>query len=119
MARPIYTKRNYEIDVGPLIEEETKNGTEWNNKQEKVQQDFLWALGPNATHEITRFGYRTDPDNFKKDEKQSIYTTDLTNRKGTNTTDEIFLGQTNRYRNTERPLGQNKRIGRRKRFSTI
>ena len=36
-----YTKRKYEIDMGPLIEEEPMTGTdEWKTK-EKIQQDFL------------------------------------------------------------------------------
>ena len=26
---------------------------EWNTKQEKIQQDFLWELGPEATHQKT------------------------------------------------------------------
>ena len=35
-------------------------GTEWITKEEKIQQDFLWALGPEATHQITRFEDRTE-----------------------------------------------------------
>ena len=47
-----HTKQKNDIDIGPLIKEETITGTEWNNK-EKIQQDFLWALGPEATHQLT------------------------------------------------------------------
>ena len=50
-----YTKRKYQIDIGLLIKEETMNGTERNTKEEKIQQDFLWALGPKATHQIPPF----------------------------------------------------------------
>ena len=39
----------------------------WNTKQKKIQQDFLWALGPEATHQITKSDYRTDPDNIRID----------------------------------------------------
>ena len=60
-----YTKRKYEIDIESLIKEETMTGTEWNNKEATIQQDFLWALGPEETHQITRSEYRTDPDNIK------------------------------------------------------
>ena len=31
-------------------------GTEWNTKEEKIQQEILWALGPEAAHQITRSG---------------------------------------------------------------
>ena len=29
------------IDIGPLIKEETMNGTEWEVKKEQIQQDFF------------------------------------------------------------------------------
>ena len=41
----------------PLINEETITGTEWNTEEKKIQQDFLWSLGPEATHLITRSEY--------------------------------------------------------------
>ena len=31
-------------------------------KQEKRQQDFLWALGLAETHQLTKSEYRTDQD---------------------------------------------------------
>ena len=49
-----------DTDIGPLIKEETMTGTEWNRIEEKIQ-DFIWALGPKATHQITRPEYRTEP----------------------------------------------------------
>ena len=61
-----YTKSKYEIDIGPLIKEYMTGTDERNTKQEKIQQDFLWALGPEATHQITRSEYRSDPDNIKR-----------------------------------------------------
>ena len=36
-----YTKRKYEVDIGPLIEVETKTGTHWNTEEGKIQQGFL------------------------------------------------------------------------------
>ena len=69
-----YTKRKYEIDIGPLIKEENMPGTdEWNSKQEKIQQDFLWALGTEATQQITRSEYRTKSDNIKIDKLIKLY----------------------------------------------
>ena len=68
------TKRKDKIDIGLLIKDKNMPGTdEWNNKQEKIQQDFLWALGHKATHQIIRSEYRTDPDNIKIDKPIKLY----------------------------------------------
>ena len=48
-------------------------GTDWNTKEEKIQQDFLWALGPQATHQIPRSEYRTDSENNEKDKLFELY----------------------------------------------
>ena len=46
----------------------------WNTKQtEKIQQDFLWALGPETTHQIARSEYQTDPDNIRIDKLIKLY----------------------------------------------
>ena len=59
------TKRNYDTDIGPLIREETMNGTEWDATEEKIQQDFLQALRPETIHQITLSEYRTELDKIK------------------------------------------------------
>ena len=46
-----YTNRKRNIDIGPLFKEGAITETEWKTKKEKIQQDFLWALGPEATHQ--------------------------------------------------------------------
>ena len=38
---------------------------ECNTKEEKIQQDFLWALEPEATHQITKSECRTNPNKIK------------------------------------------------------
>ena len=43
-----HTKRKYDADIRPIIKEETMNGTEWEVKEEKVQQHFLSILGPKS-----------------------------------------------------------------------
>ena len=68
-----YTKRKYEIDIGPLFTGETMTGTEWKTKEEEIQQDFLWALEPETTHQITRSEYQTDPDIIKTDKLIKLY----------------------------------------------
>ena len=49
-------EKKYFTEIGPLIKE-TMNDSHWELKQQKIQQDFLWALGPEATHEKTRSEY--------------------------------------------------------------
>ena len=95
-----YTKRKYEIDIRPLSKEETMAGTnEWSTKEEKIQQDFLWALRPKATHQITKSDYRTDPDNIKIDKLKKNYITDIIYRKETNKNqEEISFGQNKKVR---------------------
>ena len=68
-----YTKRKYEIDIGPKIKEETMTGTECNTKEETIQQNFLRALGPRATHQIARSEYRADPDKIKVENLIKLY----------------------------------------------
>ena len=41
-------------DLGQLTKEDIMSGAEWNTKEKKIQQEFLWALGSEATHQITR-----------------------------------------------------------------
>ena len=38
---------------------------EWNTKEEKIPQYLLWALGPKATHQITKSEHRTEAANIK------------------------------------------------------
>ena len=51
----------------------TRNG-EWNTKAKKIQQEYSWwALGPEATHQITKSDYRTDSDNIELDKLLKLY----------------------------------------------
>ena len=40
------------MDIGPLIKKGTITETKGIQK-EKTQQEFVWALGPEATHQMT------------------------------------------------------------------
>ena len=40
-------------------------GTEWNTEEEKMKEDFLWALGNETRHQVTQSEYRTDPEKKK------------------------------------------------------
>ena len=69
-----YTKRKYEMKIGPLITTETMTGTdEWNTKEKNMQQDVSRAIGPQAMHQITRSEYRKDRENTKIDKLIKLY----------------------------------------------
>ena len=58
-----FTKREHEIDIAPLI----KGGdiTEWTGKEQLLQRDFIWVVGPEPLYQITRAEYKTKPDRIK------------------------------------------------------
>ena len=45
----------------------------WTLKENKIQQAFLWALEPEATHQKTKSEYRTDPDNTRNYKLKKLY----------------------------------------------
>ena len=66
--------------------------TEWKTKEEKVQQDLFWELGPETGDRRTRFECRTRPDNLKLDKLLRKYNRYFFYRKETITNhDEIFF----------------------------
>ena len=79
-------------------------GTEWNTKVGKVQQDFLWALGHEATHQKTQIpntkSNRTEKKHIKKFKH---YNRQCLLKKSNTKLKEILWGETNRHRNTGRP----------------
>ena len=50
-----YAKNKYNIDIGHPIKERTISETKGNMNEKKIQQDFLWALGSEVTHQTTRY----------------------------------------------------------------
>ena len=64
----IHKKNNF--DIGPLIREGTIK-TQWN--AEKIQQDFLWAVRPGTTRQITKSEHRIVPDKIKVDKLLKLY----------------------------------------------
>ena len=94
-------------------------GTEWNTKKETIHQDFLWALEPEATHQITRSEYQNEPDNIKIEKLINLYHRYYLPKRNKNNSRGDFLGKTNRYGNTGRPLREINRIRKRMRFSKL
>ena len=60
-----FTKREHKIDITPLIKGEDVTETGWTGKEEAIQEDFIWGVGPEALYQITRAEYKTDPDSIK------------------------------------------------------
>ena len=66
-------RRKDNIDIGPLVKEETLTETEKNIKEEKTQQGFLRAPAPKTKHQITRSKNSTAPNKIKIDKLIKVY----------------------------------------------
>ena len=61
-----YIKRTEKIDINELINEQPVTIADWEiNHEEKVKEEFLWALGPNALNEMTKSAYGENPTEMK------------------------------------------------------
>ena len=66
--------------------------TERSGKEQLIQEDFIWGVGPEALYQITRAEYKTEPDSIKIKDLIRLFT-------------EYYLPK----RNTCHNRGQNKR----------
>ena len=39
--------------------------TEWSGKEQLIQEDFIWGVGPEALYQMSRAEYKTEPDIIK------------------------------------------------------
>ena len=69
------------------------NATEEEVKEEKIQQDFLWALGPKVTHQLTRSVDRTEPDKIKSHKLIKLYNRDYLPKRNKKNWRRDFLSQ--------------------------
>ena len=61
-----YIKRTEKIDIIELINEQPVTITGWeSHHEEKVKEEFLWAIGPNALNEMTKSAYGENPTEVK------------------------------------------------------
>ena len=102
-----YTKRNYKIDIAELIRgaDITQNG--WTEKENEIQEDFIWGIGPEALHQMTRAEYKTDPDKTKIKDLIRLFNDIFFQKEIRTIIAEILLDQTVRNRNTGRLLKKN------------
>ena len=68
-----YIKRTERIDIIELINEQPVTITGWGTHEEKVKEEFLWALGPNALNEMTKSAYGENPTEMKIDRLIQLY----------------------------------------------
>ena len=81
-----FTKREHKIDITPLLKGEDITDSGWGAKEQAIQEDFIWGVGPEALFQITRTEYKTDPDSIKIKDLIRLYT-------------EYYLPQRNTYHN--------------------
>ena len=58
-----FFKREHKINIIPLMKREEI--TNWSGKEQTVQEDFIWGVGPEALYQISRAEYKTEPDSIK------------------------------------------------------
>ena len=60
-----FCKREHKIDIPPLLKSEEKSDTDWAEKEQATQEDFIWGVGQEALYRITRAENKTEPDSIK------------------------------------------------------
>ena len=48
--------------------------TEWSGKEQLIQEDFIWGVGPAALYQITGAEYKTEPDSIKVTDLIRLFT---------------------------------------------
>ena len=81
-----YTKRKYKTDIAELIRGEDMTQADWATKENQVQDDFIWGIGPEALYQMTRAEYKTEPDKIAIKELIRLF-------------NEYFLPKRNTYHN--------------------
>ena len=67
-----FSKQEHKIDIAPLNkgEEITQNG--WTGKEQAIQEDFNWVVGPED--QLMRAEYKTEPDTLKNKNLTRLFT---------------------------------------------
>ena len=73
------------MDIAELIREDMTQ-TDWATKENQVQDDFIWGIGPEALYQMTRAEYKTEPDKIAIKELIQLF-------------NEYFLPKRNTYNN--------------------
>ena len=81
-----FCKREHKIDIAPLLKGEEIMDTGWTGKEQAIQEDFIWGVGPEALYQITRAEYETEPDSIKIKDLIRLFT-------------EFYMPKRNTYHN--------------------
>ena len=81
-----FCKREHKIDIAPLLKGEEITDTGWTGKEQAIQEDFIWGVGPEALYQITRAEYKTEPDSIKIKDLIRLFT-------------EFYMPKRNTYHN--------------------
>ena len=57
-------EREQKMDIAPLLKGEEVTDTGWTEKEQAIQEDFLWptsGVGPEVLYQITRVEFKTEP----------------------------------------------------------
>ena len=88
---PQFCKREHKIDIAPLLKGENITDTNWNGKEQAVQEDFMWGVGPEALYQITRAENKTEPDSIKVKELIRLFTEFYTPKRNTYHNRGVFV----------------------------
>ena len=69
-----FTKREHKMYIAPLLEREDVTDTGCTEKEQLIQEDFIWGVGPEALYQITRADFKTEPDSIKLKELIKLFT---------------------------------------------
>ena len=69
-----FTKREHKRDTAPLLKEEDVTDTGCTGKEQLIQEDFIWGVGPEALYQISRAEFKTEPDSIKIKEMIKLFT---------------------------------------------
>ena len=81
-----FCKREHKIDIAPLLKGEEFTEANWTGKEQAVQEDFIWGVGPEALYQITRAENKTEPDSIKIKDLIRLFT-------------EFYMPKKNTYHN--------------------
>ena len=81
-----FCKREHNMDITPLVKGENMTDSGWSAKEQAIQEDFLWGVGPEALYQITRAEYKTEPDSIKVKDLIRLFT-------------EFYMPKRNTYHN--------------------
>ena len=74
------------MDIAELIRGKAMTQTDWATKENQIQDDFVWGVGPEALYQMTRAEYKTEPDKIAVKELIRLF-------------NEYFLPKRNTYHN--------------------